>query len=79
MPGFEIIPYNDVAALKMKLESDANIVAFMVEPIQGEAGVVVPDDGYLRDVHSLLKKHNALLIADEASSMTTICSFPFSY
>jgi ornithine--oxo-acid transaminase len=42
MPGFEIIPYNDLAALRAKLGSDPNIVAYMVEPIQGEAGVVVP-------------------------------------
>ena len=68
MPGFEIIPYNDVAALQAKLESDPNIVAFMVEPIQGEAGVVVPDEGYLSKCHALLKRHNALLIADEVQT-----------
>ena len=68
MPGFDIIPYNDVDALKAKLESDPNIVAFMVEPIQGEAGVVVPQDGYLTKCHELLKKHNALLIADEVQT-----------
>lgn len=68
MPGFEVIPYNDVPALKAKLESDPNIVAFMVEPIQGEAGVVVPNDGYLSECHALLKKHNALLIADEVQT-----------
>ena len=65
MPGFETIPYNDVQALEQKLESDKNIVAFMVEPIQGEAGVVVPDEGYLRKAQQLLHMHNALLIADE--------------
>ena len=65
MPGFETIPYNDLQALEQKLESDKNIVAFMVEPIQGEAGVVVPDEGYLRKAQQLLHKHNALLIADE--------------
>ncbi|GIL60235.1 hypothetical protein Vafri_14875 [Volvox africanus] len=68
MPGFEVIPYNDLAALQEKLESDPHIVAFMVEPIQGEAGVVVPDSGYLTSAHRLLKKHNALLIADEVQT-----------
>lgn len=105
MPGYIIIPYNDLGALKEALEKDKNIVGFMVEPIQvcvcvcvnrqpsilllcvspppiwelyhspgatpipplvqGEAGVVVPDDGYLAGAHKLLKEHNALLIADE--------------
>jgi len=68
MPGFETIPYNDLNALKAKLESDPNIVAFMVEPIQGEAGVVVPDDGYLREAKALLNQHKALLIADEVQT-----------
>jgi len=68
MPGYEIIPYNDIDALEKKLENDPNIVAFMVEPIQGEAGVVVPQDGYLKKAHELLKKHNALLIADEVQT-----------
>ncbi|KAK9806178.1 hypothetical protein WJX72_004528 [[Myrmecia] bisecta] len=68
MPGFEVIPYNDLPALEEKLKSDPNIVAFMVEPIQGEAGVVVPDQGYLHGAHKLLKQHNALLIADEVQT-----------
>uniref|UniRef100_A0A7S3QKE3 Ornithine aminotransferase n=1 Tax=Dunaliella tertiolecta TaxID=3047 RepID=A0A7S3QKE3_DUNTE len=68
MPGYEIIPYNDLSALKQKLEHDPNIVAFMVEPIQGEAGVVVPNDGYLSGAHKLLQQHNALLIADEVQT-----------
>ncbi|PSC75752.1 Ornithine mitochondrial [Micractinium conductrix] len=68
MPGFEVIPYNDIPALQAKLESDPNIVAFMVEPIQGEAGVVVPQDGYLKKAQELLHKHNALLIADEVQT-----------
>lgn len=67
MPGFENIPYNDLPALQHALERDPNIVAFMVEPIQGEAGILVPDDGYLTQVKALLQKHNALLICDEAS------------
>ncbi|KAL3151801.1 hypothetical protein ABBQ38_012770 [Trebouxia sp. C0009 RCD-2024] len=68
MPGFETIPYNDLDALKSKLEENPNIVAFMVEPIQGEAGVVVPDEGYLKGAHALLKEHEALLIGDEVQS-----------
>lgn len=68
MPGFEIIPYNDLKALEAKLEEDKNIVAFMVEPIQGEAGVVVPQDNYLKNAQQLLHKHNALLIADEVQT-----------
>jgi ornithine--oxo-acid transaminase len=68
VPGFENIPYNDLSALQAKLEADPNIVAFMVEPIQGEAGVVVPDAGYLTGAKKLLKQHNALLIADEVQT-----------
>jgi ornithine--oxo-acid transaminase len=68
MPGFEIIPYNDLGALEAKLEADPNIVAFMVEPIQGEAGVVVPDQGYLKQAQELLHRHRALLIADEVQT-----------
>ncbi|KAK9802016.1 hypothetical protein WJX73_001130 [Symbiochloris irregularis] len=68
MPGFEIIPYNDLGALEQKLKANPNIVAFMVEPIQGEAGIVVPDAGYLSGAAKLLHQHNALLIADEVQS-----------
>ncbi|KAL4443353.1 hypothetical protein ABPG75_011090 [Micractinium tetrahymenae] len=68
MPGFEVIPYDDLDALQQKLEADPNIVAFMVEPIQGEAGVVVPQDGYLKKAQELLHKHKALLIADEVQT-----------
>ena len=64
----QVIPYNDIPALEAALEADPNIVAFMVEPIQGEAGVVVPDGGYLARAHALLRKHNALLIADEVQT-----------
>jgi len=63
-PGYEVIAYNDLAALKAALQ-DPNVVAFMVEPIQGEAGVVVPDDGYLSGAAALCKEANVLLIADE--------------
>ncbi|XP_022096613.1 ornithine aminotransferase, mitochondrial-like [Acanthaster planci] len=67
MPGFEIIPYNDLGALEKSLE-DPNVVAFMVEPIQGEAGVVVPDPGYLRGVKELCTRNNVLMIADEVQT-----------
>ena len=69
--GFEIIPYNDISALEKRLESDKNIVGFLVEPIQGEGGVVVPDDGYLKKCKSLCEKYNTLLIADEIQ--TGVC------
>lgn len=68
MPGFSTVPYNDVEALEQRLASNPNIVAFMVEPIQGEAGVVVPDDGYLTKVHAVCRRHNVLLIADEVQT-----------
>ena len=64
MPGYEIIPYSDINALEKKL-SDPNCVAFMFEPIQGEAGVVVPEEGYLAQVRKLCSNYNVLMIADE--------------
>jgi len=64
MPGFETVPYNDTVALE-KAFQDSNVAAFMVEPIQGEAGVVLPDDGYLTTVRELCTKYNVLFIADE--------------
>ncbi len=67
MPGFEIIPYNDLDALEEALK-DVNVAAFMVEPIQGEAGVVVPDQGYLSTAHALCQKYNVLFIADEVQT-----------
>jgi len=67
MPGYEIIPFNDLAALQKALQ-DKNIAAFLVEPIQGEAGVIVPDDGYLSQAAALCKEANVLLIADEIQS-----------
>ncbi|XP_061709404.1 ornithine aminotransferase, mitochondrial [Cydia pomonella] len=67
MPGFELIPYNDIPALEKALQ-DPNVAAFMVEPIQGEAGVVIPDDGYLKKVRDLCTKHNVLWIADEVQT-----------
>ena len=67
MPGYEIIPYNDINSLKNALK-DPNVAAFMVEPIQGEAGVVVPDDNYLKEAFDLCKESNVLFIADEVQT-----------
>lgn len=64
MPGFDLVPYNNLIVLEEKLKNE-NVAAFMVEPIQGEAGVVVPDDGYLIAVRALCTKYNVLFIADE--------------
>ncbi len=64
MPGFELVPYNDTIALE-KAFQDKNVCAFMVEPIQGEAGVVIPDEGYLQKVRALCTEYNVLFIADE--------------
>ena len=64
MPGFGLVAYNDLAALENELK-DTNVAAFMVEPIQGEAGVVLPDDGYLKGVRDLCTQYNVLFIADE--------------
>jgi len=66
-PGFVIIPYNDIKALEKALE-DRDVAGFLVEPIQGEAGVYVPDDGYLKKAYDLCKKHNVLFIADEVQT-----------
>ncbi len=67
-PGFVTIPYNNVEALKALLESDPDIAGFLVEPIQGEAGVFVPDEGYLKACYDLCKQHNVLFIADEVQT-----------
>ena len=67
MPGYDLIPYNDLDALENELK-DPNVAAFMVEPIQGEAGVVVPDEGYLKGVRELCTKYNVLFIADEVQT-----------
>jgi ornithine--oxo-acid transaminase len=64
MPGFELVEYNDLADLERGLQNP-NVAAFMVEPIQGEAGVVVPDAGYLTGVRRLCTQYNVLMIADE--------------
>ncbi|MGB4446502.1 MAG: ornithine--oxo-acid transaminase [Cloacibacterium sp.] len=68
-PGFLRIPYNDIEALAKVLEDEAeHIAAFLVEPIQGEAGVYVPDEGYIKNASELCKKHNVLFIADEVQT-----------
>lgn len=68
-PGIEVIPYNNVGALKKILEEKGDKIAgFLVEPIQGEAGVFVPDDGYLKATYELCQQHNVLFIADEVQT-----------
>ena len=67
MPGYSLIPYNDIPSLENELK-DPNVCAFMVEPIQGEAGVVVPDNQYLSEVRRLCTKYNVLFIADEVQT-----------
>lgn len=64
LPGFELVPYNNIVALE-KAFQDPHVAAFMVEPIQGEAGVVIPDEGYLKAVRALCTEYNVLFIADE--------------
>ncbi len=66
-PGFVTIPYNDLEALEKEL-ADPNVAAFLVEPIQGEAGIFVPDDGYISKAYEMCKKHNVLFIADEVQT-----------
>jgi len=68
MPGFKLIPYNNLQALEQAFASNSNIAAFMFEPIQGEAGVVVPDEGYLKSVRELCSQYNVLMIADEVQT-----------
>tara|TARA_B100000579_G_scaffold424312_1_gene428586 strand:- start:1149 stop:2366 length:1218 start_codon:yes stop_codon:yes gene_type:complete len=67
MPGYDLIPYNDLEALENMLK-DPNVCAFMVEPIQGEAGVIVPSSGYLQGVRDICTKYNVLFIADEVQT-----------
>ncbi|WP_295653994.1 ornithine--oxo-acid transaminase [uncultured Mucilaginibacter sp.] len=80
VPGFVHIPYNDLHALETILEADPYIAGFIVEPIQGEAGVIVPDANYLAGVSALCKKYNVLYIADEiqtgiARTGNFLCSY----
>jgi ornithine--oxo-acid transaminase len=67
LPGIVKVPYNDLSALEEAMQ-DKNVAAYMVEPIQGEAGVVVPDEGYLKGVRSLCSKYNVLFVADEVQT-----------
>jgi len=67
LPGVELIPYNNISALEKALQ-DPNVCAFLVEPIQGEAGVMVPDEGYLKKAYDLCKSKNVLFIADEVQT-----------
>jgi ornithine--oxo-acid transaminase len=66
-PGFKVVNYNDIPALEAALQ-DKNVAGFLVEPIQGEAGVYVPDDGYLKKAYDLCKANNVLFIADEVQT-----------
>ena len=68
LPGYVLVPYNDLAALQKAFASDHTIAGFMVEPIQGEAGVLVPHEGYLRGVRQLCTQYNVLFIADEVQT-----------
>jgi ornithine--oxo-acid transaminase len=68
MPGFSLVPYNDLGAIEQAFNANPNIVAFMFEPIQGEAGVVVPDEGYIKGVRQLCNQYNVLMIADEVQT-----------
>ena len=67
IPGYEIIPYNDLKALADAVQ-DPEVAGFLVEPIQGEAGVFVPDEGYLREAYEICKQNNVLFIADEVQT-----------
>ena len=68
MNGMETIPYNNINFLEEKLKKNPNIVAYMLEPIQGEAGIIIPDVGYLKKVRELCNKYNILMIADEVQT-----------
>jgi ornithine--oxo-acid transaminase len=67
VPGYEVIPYNNIEALEQALQ-DKQVCAFLFEPIQGEAGVIVPDDGYIQRVRELCTAHHVLMIADEVQT-----------
>lgn len=76
-PGFRVIPYNDADALKDAIT--ANTAAFMVEPIQGEGGVLVPDEGYLAEIRKITKENNVLLVMDEVQTGFGRCGKPFAW
>jgi ornithine--oxo-acid transaminase len=68
MPGFSLVPYNKLEAIETAFKANPNISAFMFEPIQGEAGVIVPHEGYLKGVRELCTRYNVLMIADEVQT-----------
>jgi len=68
VPGFIHVPYDNIEAFENVIKSDPNIIGFLVEPIQGEAGVIVPSDEYLKRTYELCKKYNVLFIADEVQT-----------
>jgi ornithine--oxo-acid transaminase len=68
VPGYIIVPYNNLQALEEALKAEPNSAGFMFEPIQGEAGVVVPDEGYIKGIRELCSKYNVLMIADEVQT-----------
>lgn len=68
VPGFDVIDYDNLQQLEDKVSRDADACAFMVEPIQGEGGVVVPSEGYMKQVSDICRRHNVLLIADEVQT-----------
>ncbi len=67
LPGFELVPYNDLAAMEKAIKQP-NVAGVMIEPIQGEAGVIVPDDGYLQSIRNWCTESNVLFIADEVQT-----------
>jgi ornithine--oxo-acid transaminase len=64
-PGFPLVPYNDIEALRKMFEADSTIAGVLLEPIQGERGVIIPDKNYLKEVRKLCTKHNVLMMLDE--------------
>jgi ornithine--oxo-acid transaminase len=64
-PGFPLVPYGDIQALENYLKFDQNVVAVMFEPIQGEGGIIIPPEGYFKQVKQVCQKYNVLMIADE--------------
>ncbi|MEX0602946.1 MAG: ornithine--oxo-acid transaminase, partial [Bacteroidota bacterium] len=77
MPGFRIVPFGDIDELRKAITP--NTVAFLVEPIQGESGIVIPPDGYLREAERLCRTHNVLLITDEIQSGLGRCGRLFAF
>ncbi len=76
-PGFKVIPYNDAKALEDTITP--NTAAFLVEPIQGEGGVIVPDEGYLAEIREITRKNNVLLVMDEVQTGFGRCGKPFAW